>query len=146
MSLPVADVKSFMYQLVSAVAFLHQHNVGHMRLRPACCFLSKEGVLKLGGLDSARVIAKGTFLSSSIPVVAATAADSAIPYCSPEVLLHEEQGLSADIWSIGCIFAELMTGMPERRKKRFFDLCSVKMKSNMPYHLASSIPCDAALL
>ncbi|GAX82849.1 hypothetical protein CEUSTIGMA_g10275.t1 [Chlamydomonas eustigma] len=110
--LQLADVKCFMYQLVSAIAFLHQHNVGHMRLRPACCFFSQDGILKLGCLDSARVIAKGTFLTSSIPSVAAMPADSALPYCAPEILLHADQSLSADVWSIGCIFAELVTGAP----------------------------------
>ena len=83
--------------------------------------LTEEGLLKLGRLESARVVATAAAApvraggggSALCPGIAA-----ANPYAAPEAILKDTLsgsgggGLAADVWAVGCIAAELAVGRP----------------------------------
>ncbi len=100
----LVSVRHKICQLVQVVAFLHGRRIYHGGLRPNVLLQQENGLLKLGGLESARVLVqqqKGIMLTPTSPTV----------YTAPEILLGEKEGFPADIWAIGCICAELLQGV-----------------------------------
>jgi len=98
-------VKSYMYQLVLGMHYCHSRRVLHRDLKPQNLLIDKEGVLKIADLGLAR-----TF---TIPLRQYTHEVVTLWYRAPEVLLGSKVYSTAlDMWSIGCIFAELVNNRP----------------------------------
>ncbi|XP_013392042.1 cyclin-dependent-like kinase 5 [Lingula anatina] len=93
-------VKSFMYQLLRGLAFCHSHNVLHRDLKPQNLLINKNGELKLADFGLARAF--------GIPVRCYSAEVVTLWYRPPDVLFGAKlYTTSIDMWSAGCIFAEL---------------------------------------
>lgn len=103
--LDVAVVKSFLYQLLTGVAYCHHHRVLHRDLKPQNLLINREGELKLADFGLARAF--------GIPVRSYTHEVVTLWYRAPDVLLGSRKySTPVDIWSIGCIFAEMVNGTP----------------------------------
>eukprot|EP01066_Platyproteum_vivax_P005063 Platyproteum_vivax@DN16462_c0_g1_i1.p1 len=97
--------KSFLYQLLRGVAYCHQHRVLHRDLKPQNLLINREGYLKLGDFGLARAF--------GIPVRSYTNEVVTLWYRAPDVLLGSKKySTPVDIWSVGCIFAEMVNGRP----------------------------------
>lgn len=84
------------------VAYCHMERIIHRDLKPANILLSGQNheVLKLADFGLARAF--------SIPIKPYTKNVVTLYYRSPELLLEmDEYATPVDIWSVGCIFAEL---------------------------------------
>lgn len=98
-------VKSFLYQLLTGVAYCHHHRVLHRDLKPQNLLINREGELKLADFGLARAF--------GIPVRSYTHEVVTLWYRAPDVLLGSRKySTPVDIWSIGCIFAEMINGSP----------------------------------
>ncbi|CAK7220506.1 negative regulator of the PHO system [Sporothrix curviconia] len=98
-------IKSFMYQLLKGVDFCHQNRVLHRDLKPQNLLINGKGQLKLGDFGLARAF--------GIPVNTFSNEVVTLWYRAPDVLLGSRTyNTSIDIWSVGCIMAEMYTGRP----------------------------------
>lgn len=98
-------VKSFLYQLLQGIAYCHQHRVLHRDLKPQNLLINMEGELKLADFGLAR--------GFGIPVRKYTHEVVTLWYRPPDVLLGSTTySTQIDIWGIGCIFGEMITGRP----------------------------------
>lgn len=98
-------VKSLLYQLIRGIAHCHQMKVLHRDLKPQNLLVSKEGVLKLADFGLARAF--------GIPVKNYTNEVVTLWYRAPDILLGSKNySTSIDIWSIGCIFVEMINLKP----------------------------------
>ena len=98
-------VKSMMYQLLKGICFCHSHRVLHRDLKPQNLLVENNSILKLADFGLARAF--------NTPIKTLTHEVVTLWYRAPEVLLGQTQySTGLDIWSIGCIFAELATGRP----------------------------------
>lgn len=100
--LPPGLVKSYLYQLLRGVAFCHARRVLHRDLKLANLLIDRSGSLKLADFGLGRAF--------GIPVGVYTHEVVTLWYRAPEILLGQKRySTPVDIWSVGCIFAELVT-------------------------------------
>ncbi|KAJ1985651.1 cyclin-dependent kinase 5 [Dimargaris cristalligena] len=98
-------VKRFMYQLLQGIAYCHNHRVLHRDLKPQNLLISKRGDLKLADFGLARAF--------GIPVRNYSYEVVTLWYRAPDVLMESTQySTTIDLWSAGCIFAEMASGFP----------------------------------
>ncbi|EMD65617.1 hypothetical protein COCSADRAFT_354868 [Bipolaris sorokiniana ND90Pr] len=104
-ALDPATIKSFMYQLLKGIAFCHEARVLHRDLKPQNLLINNRGQLKLADFGLARAF--------GIPVNTFSNEVVTLWYRAPDVLLGSRTyNTSIDIWSAGCIMAEMYTGRP----------------------------------
>jgi len=98
-------VKSYLFQLLRGVAYCHARRVLHRDLKPQNLLIDKNGSLKLADFGLARAF--------SIPLRTYTHEVVTLWYRAPEILLGSRNyATPVDIWSIGCIFVEMLTKRP----------------------------------
>lgn len=98
-------MKSFLYQLFKGVAFCHNKRVLHRDLKPQNLLINRKGELKLADFGLARAF--------GIPMRNYSHEVVTLWYRAPDVLLGSgKYSTPIDIWSIGCILAEMATGRP----------------------------------
>lgn len=101
--LPISQIRDLMQQLLCGLAFLHTNRVLHRDLKPENILVTSRGQVKLADFGLARIYSCHMALT---PVVVT------LWYRSPEVLLQASYATSVDIWSTGCIFAEMFRRKP----------------------------------
>lgn len=98
-------VRSYLYQITAAMLFCHRRRVLHRDLKPQNLLINKEGIIKVADFGLGR--------SFGIPVRNYTHEIVTLWYRAPEVLLGSQRySCPVDVWSIGCIFAEMATRKP----------------------------------
>ena len=103
---PEATIKSLIFQLLKVLDFLHSAGYAHRDLKCANILLTDDCVLKLGDFGLARALA----LPGAAPM---TPTVVTLWYRPPELLLGaREYGPAVDMWSVGCILLELLSGKP----------------------------------
>jgi cyclin-dependent kinase len=103
--LDMPTLKSFLYQLLRGIAFCHDRRVLHRDLKPQNLLINKDGELKLADFGLARAF--------GIPVRSYTHEVVTLWYRAPDVLMASRKySTPVDIWSVGCIFGEMVTGRP----------------------------------
>ena len=98
-------VKKFTLQLIQGVHYCHAHRIIHRDLKPQNLLIDQEGNLKLADFGLARAF--------GVPLRNYTHEIVTLWYRAPEVLLgsrHYSTGV--DMWSVGCIFAEMALRKP----------------------------------
>ncbi|KAL6773745.1 CDKA1 [Auxenochlorella protothecoides x Auxenochlorella symbiontica] len=101
-----ALVKNYVYQMLQGIAFCHVHRILHRDLKPQNLLIEeKTNTLKLADFGLARAF--------GIPVRAYTHEVITLWYRAPEILLGSKHyATPVDLWSIGCIFAEMALQKP----------------------------------
>lgn len=112
-----SEVKTIIQQIVSATQYLHSNWIIHRDLKTSNLLMNNRGEVKLADFGLARY--------TSDPPPQMTQRVVTLWYRSPELLLGTEQyNTEIDIWSVGCIFAEIMTREPLFQGKNEVDQLS----------------------
>ncbi|KAG2468206.1 cyclin-dependent kinase 4 [Polypterus senegalus] len=101
--LPAFRIQDLMKQLLSGLSFLHANRIVHRDLKPENILVTSRGQVKLADFGLARIYSCHMALT---PVVVT------LWYRAPEVLLLSTYATPVDIWSTGCIFAEMFRRKP----------------------------------
>jgi len=104
-TIPILYIKLYMYQLFRSLAYIHSQGVCHRDIKPQNLLLDPEtGVLKLCDFGSAKQLVRGEPNVSYI---------CSRYYRAPELIFGATDYTSQiDVWSAGCVLAELLLGQP----------------------------------
>ena len=93
--------------MLKACDFMHAHNIVHRDFKPENMLLSKNGVLKICDFGFARQLHESDIKEA----ITLTDYVSTSWYRAPELLVGSSTYThKVDVWAIGCIFVELVTG------------------------------------
>ncbi|XP_061871315.1 cyclin-dependent kinase 4 [Colius striatus] len=101
--LPLDTIKDLMRQFLRGLDFLHSNCIVHRDLKPENILVTSTGQVKLADFGLARIYSCQMALT---PVVVT------LWYRAPEVLLQSTYATPVDMWSGGCIFAEMFRRKP----------------------------------
>jgi serine/threonine protein kinase len=114
---PESITKGLMLMLLRGLAHLHELGIIHRDIKPANLLLTNQGILKICDLGLCRILPEklagigGT--KTADETHAWTLQVGTSYYRAPELLLGDRgYGEPVDLWAIGCVMAELMSGKP----------------------------------
>ena len=98
-------IQYFLYQILRGLKYLHSANVFHRDLKPCNLLLNENCTLKIADFGLARVEEEiGSFMTAYV---------ATRWWRAPEVILTwKEYSKAIDMWSVGCILAELYLRKP----------------------------------
>ena len=100
-SLPVSQACDIMLQLTAGMSYIHKKGLVHRDIKPENLFFMPDGSIKISDFGiSAKIGEKQV----------GDAIQGTIYYCAPEVLMGEPANPSNDIYSMGVVFFEILTG------------------------------------
>jgi len=111
--LPVAEAVDYTLQICEALAVAHVAGFVHRNLKPANVFLARESdgrpIVKV--LDF--YLVEGTWLDASVTLSTSESIVASLGYLAPEQVRDPSSvDVRADIWAIGALLHELLTGSP----------------------------------
>ncbi|XP_063969650.1 cyclin-dependent kinase-like 4 isoform X2 [Lytechinus pictus] len=98
-------VRKYMWQILKGIEFCHVNNIIHRDIKPENILVSKSKVVKLCDFGFARTIAgPGEIYTDYV---------ATRWYRAPELLVGDTKyGKAIDLWAVGCLQAEMLTGEP----------------------------------
>ncbi|KAL4566493.1 hypothetical protein LXL04_030609 [Taraxacum kok-saghyz] len=134
------QIKCYMKQLLSGLKHCHSRGIMHRDIKGANLLVNNEGIIKIGDFGLAN------FCNVAHNKRPLTSKVVTLWYRPPELLLGStDYEASVDLWSIGCVFAELLLGAPilqgrteVEQMHKIFKLCGSPSedfwkKSKLPY-------------
>lgn len=104
MNLP--QIKNIMFQILSGVQYLHKNSVIHRDLKTSNILINNKGEVKITDFGLAKKWSTKINKPFTNNVVT-------LWYRAPEILLGSTNyNCSVDLWSIGCIFCEILLNTP----------------------------------
>src|SRR5712692_7515980 len=103
--LPIERALAIAEDLCRALAYAHEHGIVHRDVKPANIWLTNEGSAKLGDFGLAKAAGRSRLTLSG--AVVGTAA-----YMAPEQALGQPADARSDLYALGCVLYELLTGRP----------------------------------
>src|SRR3954447_26748412 len=89
-----------------ALNFSHQHGIIHRDVKPANIMISKAGAVKVMDFGIARALADANSVTQTAAVIGTA------QYLSPEQARGEKVDARSDVYSLGCVLYEILTGEP----------------------------------
>ncbi|CAM9937830.1 unnamed protein product, partial [Bubo scandiacus] len=132
--LPLDTIKDLMRQFLRGLDFLHSNCIVHRDLKPENILVTSNGQVKLADFGLARIYSCQMALT---PVVVT------LWYRAPEVLLQSTYATPVDMWSVGCIFAEMFRRKPlfcgnseADQLGKIFDMIGLPVEDDWPLDVA----------
>ncbi|WP_306363386.1 Stk1 family PASTA domain-containing Ser/Thr kinase [Nocardia sp. CC227C] len=105
--LPPRRAMEVIADVCAALDFSHRNGIVHRDMKPANIMINRAGAVKVMDFGIARAIA-----DSSNPMTQTAAVIGTAQYLSPEQARGEQVDARSDVYSVGCVLYEILTGEP----------------------------------
>lgn len=120
---PTEVVETLIEQLLSAVEELHRHGIVHRDIKLENVMVRRDGVLKLTDLGLIKSLNIGGLTKTGILLGTAQ-------YMPPEYVRHSEYDQRGDIYAVGCVLYELLTGQRRLVEKNGMEALEYLIRTN----------------
>ncbi len=103
--LPVAEAVRIANQVRMALEYAHGRDIIHRDLKPANVWLTEDGTAKLGDFGLAIALEQSRLTMEGMMV-------GTVAYMPPEQALGRQPDARSDLYSLGCVLYEMLTGRP----------------------------------
>ena len=105
--LSVSKAADVTLQASRGLQALHNIQVIHRDIKPQN-ILVRAGAVRLADFGISKIVKKDEML----PYRGGSVGIGTVPYMSPEIAFKNRYGVGTDVWSLGCVFFELMQNKP----------------------------------
>ena len=99
----VRDSLSYAIQIARGLGAAHSRNIVHRDVKPSNILITKDNVAKIVDFGLARVVATASATQSVCNT-------GTLPYMAPEQILGEAVDQRADVWALGVLIVQMLTG------------------------------------
>jgi serine/threonine protein kinase len=128
-------------QVCAGLAAAHATGLVHRDIKPQNLLVGKDGVVKITDFGIARLDDGGTRLTMTGTVLGTAA------YLAPEQAAGDDVTVAADVYAVGAVLYELLTGRPPRTVSSLAELGARAEETIMPVRdLAPDVPAELELV
>lgn len=140
------SVSELLLQIVSGLDYAHQRRIFHGTLKPANIVLQGDDMVQVAGFGLLNMLQRSGIEPITQPYAhLLSVADTflaAPEYIAPEIVLGKAVDARSDVYSLGCILYELLSGRPPFTGPEPFETAQHHVQHNVPSlrALATDVP------
>jgi len=101
--LPVSESLDIAMQIAGGLGSAHARNIVHRDIKPSNIIITKEKTVKIVDFGLARIAA-------TVSATQSVTTTGTLPYMAPEQILGEPVDQRSDVWALGVILVQMLTG------------------------------------
>ncbi|PKS12956.1 hypothetical protein jhhlp_000297 [Lomentospora prolificans] len=109
-ALPEPLVRSFVRQIITGLSYLHGRDIIHRDIKGANILVDNKGTIKISDFGISKKLEASNILSGANNNKHRPSLQGSVFWMAPEVVKQTSHTRKADIWSLGCLVVEMMTG------------------------------------
>ncbi|CAM1502905.1 Fc.00g076810.m01.CDS01 [Cosmosporella sp. VM-42] len=109
-ALPEPLVRSFVRQILTGLSYLHNRDIIHRDIKGANILVDNKGTIKISDFGISKKLEATNILSGAANSKHRPSLQGSVFWMAPEVVKQTSYTRKADIWSLGCLVVEMMTG------------------------------------
>ncbi len=124
-------------RVCDAVAYAHRNLIVHLDLKPSNILVTSDGTVKLLDFGTSKLIQPDSLLTTTVMATPA--------YASPEQLRNEAVTTACDVYALGAILFELLSGRRPNDKASLAAMIERAMREQEPERLSKTVTIEAAM-
>ncbi|KEY67165.1 hypothetical protein S7711_03025 [Stachybotrys chartarum IBT 7711] len=137
-ALPEPLVRSFVRQILTGLSYLHNRDIIHRDIKGANILVDNKGTIKISDFGISKKLEASNLLGGANNNKHRPSLQGSVFWMAPEVVKQTSYTRKADIWSLGCLVVEMMTGthpFPDcSQLQAIFKIGGGKAAPTMPEH------------
>ncbi|KAK0622915.1 kinase-like domain-containing protein [Immersiella caudata] len=137
-ALPEPLVRSFVRQILNGLSYLHNRDIIHRDIKGANILVDNKGTIKISDFGISKKLEATNILNGANNNKHRPSLQGSVFWMAPEVVKQTSYTRKADIWSLGCLVVEMMTGthpFPDcTQLQAIFKIGGAKAAPTIPEH------------
>ena len=129
-------IRSFVRQIVTGLSYLHNRDIIHRDIKGANILVDNKGGIKISDFGISKKMEASNILGGAGNSKNRPSLQGSVFWMAPEVVKQTAYTRKADIWSLGCLVVEMMTGahpFPDcSQLQAIFKIGGAKMSPTIP--------------
>jgi mitogen-activated protein kinase kinase kinase len=109
-ALPEPLVRSFVRQILTGLSYLHERDIIHRDIKGTNILVDNKGTIKISDFGISKKLEASNLLGGAKNAKHRPSLQGSVFWMAPEVVKQTSYTRKADIWSLGCLVVEMMTG------------------------------------
>jgi mitogen-activated protein kinase kinase kinase len=134
-------IRNFVRQIVTGLAYLHGREIIHRDIKGANILVDNKGGIKISDFGISKKIEASNILNGAGNNKNRPSLQGSVFWMAPEVVKQTSYTRKADIWSLGCLVVEMMTGthpFPDcSQLQAIFKIGGAKISPTIPNHASA---------